>query len=349
MPLTKWLADAARALLKQRRFDRMLERTVGRASTWVSEEAVLAEAHRGLRAVIDAPPLPLRKGAPDLVSIKAAEARRLALLLPALHEDASLAMYLAETIAAVDPRDEAAFELYLAVFWLAHQPTILALKALRATNIALHMSCRPRLARAQESVSSFDAIPEASLLHIRLVGNGQDCAYRFAEGVLEVPAGDSYDQLPMKMVRAFAMLAIACDPRCVVKLDDDHRIGDAAALMRLIERSGRSRRALQTGHLYFTPHPSGHNRGWHYGKCPDHAGNHRPLTYPTPMSWASGEYGYLLNAAALRRFPWAALYYRDWLGDILYEDIAVGEIGARLGIQMQHAPLERAVSALQAY
>lgn len=349
MSIVSVLADTARSLVKQRRFDRMLERTVGAASQWGSEEAVLAVAHLGLRTVIDAPPEPLGKGAPDLVAIKAADARRLALMLPCLREHGAQALSAAADIASIDPRDEAAFSLYLAVFWLVHRRTIVALKALGATNIALHMSCRPRLSRAMESVSSFQAIPGASLQHITLVGNGEECAYHYADGLLEVPAADGYDQLPMMMARAYAMLAIACDPRCVLKLDDDHRIGDPAALMRLIEQCGRSRGALQTGHVYFTPQPSGHNRGWHYGKCPEQACNFRPMTYPTPMSWVSGEHGYLLNAAALRRFPWAVLCYRDWLGSILYEDIAVGEIGARLGIRVQHVPLARAVSAVQSY
>lgn len=349
MALLGWITAAARSRVKQHRFDRLLERTVGRAAGWTSEAEVLAEVHRGLRTVIDAAPVPLRKGSPDLVALKAADARRLVAMMPALRSDGERALRLAGDIASVDPRDEAAFALYLAVFWFVHAPVIAALKALRAEHLVLHMSCRPRLARAMESVASFDGLAAPRLAHVTLVGHGGEGFYRFDGRVLEVPAGDGYDQLPAKMASALALLAIACDPRCVIKLDDDHRVGDGAALMRLLERCARVRRPLQAGHLYFTPYPSGHNRGWHLGKCPGRPIDARPLAFPTPNCWASGEYGYLLNRAALRRMPWAALYWRDWLAAITYEDIAMGEIGARLGIDLRQAPLERAVSALHAY
>ena len=70
---------------------------------------------------------------------------------------------------------------------------------------------------------------------------------------------------------------------------------------------------------------------------------------PTPLQWAAGSAGYVLNRPALWRILWASLYYDHWLKEILYEDLALAEVAAKTGIRIVNAPLARAIGAVSEY
>jgi hypothetical protein len=347
MTLIRFLITLARERKKQQRFHKLLVETVGQAATWSSRTAPVEIAREQIQRLQTAPAVQLRKGAPDLVQIKKDLAGQLEQML-ANPGEVSTALELAEKIASIDPRDQQAYLLYLAVFWLQNEAVILALKRMAAPTLALHMTCKPRLSRADESIASFRHSNPVLMRHIKLIGNG--CHYRFDETscTLEVPAEDTYDHLPYKVVCAYAILAISGAFPVIVKLDDDHRLGNESILKRLMG-AARTSHPVQLGHLYITPFPAGHSRAWHFGKCPNKAVNDKPLSFPTPITWASGEYGYLINQASAMRFNWAHLYYRDWLLQILYEDIALGEIASKTWIRCEHVDLSAALNAKEDY
>ncbi len=337
------LKDLARTELRKRRFSSIIDRTVNPVSGWNSAEEVRGIAQKVIDAMRTAPSPNLRKGAPDLVSMKRVWATQLQELMGHA-ERSGQALVMAEQIASVDPRDLSATTLHLAVFWLHNEPVIQLLREIRAPYLALHMTCVARLDRARDSEASFASIPQNKLYHLKVVGNGQNYRFDPVKQVLEVPAADSYEHLADKVIDAYALLAIATRAKAVFKLDDDHRLGTPAALMRVLTKTARHREPVQLGTLHRLAYPAAHNRAWHFGKCKDQDLNTQPLAYPGPTSWVTGEHGYLLNRQALLRAAWAWLYYKQWLGSILYEDLALGEIADKLDIARLEQPMDEALS-----
>lgn len=324
-------ATLARQWLKHRRFDRQLAAMSdilarGTDRAWHQQHLI------NLAQVLMARPTQvLSKGEPDLAGMK----RRLAEELRDMVIHAEVlpqALEIAESLAAVDPCDAVARAVWLHAFVLCHAEAIEALSRLSAPCVALHMSCTPRLERARASSSSFSAIAPDVLRHVHLVGHGQPYAVNEDEALLKVPAQDTYEHLPSKVVDAYALLACVPAVQAVFKMDDDHRQGDPVALESLLRRVARCRHALQIGHVYHTPYPAAHSHGWHLGKCKDPAFSKVPFGFPAPLSWVTGEFGYVLNRPALLKMLWARVYYRRWLQLVVYEDVALGEIAEKLNI-----------------
>ena len=336
------LYSLGRHVAKHRRFDRVTTTLGAELSTWSSARRAHAVAQECLRVLEACAPAPLEKGAPDLLALKQAWGRALA---PLLRPDSAptSAGALADKIAAVTPLDENARRLALAVFYLCHAQRIADLRTRPAPYLALHMSCTPRLVRAQASQDSFAAIPPTQLAHLKLVGNGREYRLDLESQLLEVPALDSYEHLPAKVIDAFALLAFVPGLKAVIKLDDDHRLGEPRALLELLDWAAGHKAACQIGNLYHCAYPAAHSHGWHLGKCRDPAVAEEPFGFPAPLSWSTGEFGYIVNRPALLRMLWARLYYRRWIGTVLYEDIAMGELAEKLGIRKKHRPLDPAL------
>lgn len=347
---TKWIAGIVEAAKDRRRalaFDAHLEASVGAAVRWRhADDAVRVanDAIRELSAIAEPPP---RKGSPSKVSIRAP---LLAQLTQALQMNAfgTTELRAAERVASIDPAELAAFKLYLAVFWLSERERIDALRAFRADRIALHMTCLPRLDRAERSIASF-ALDTNALTHVRLVGSGSSNGVDVDAKLLRVATADSYECLPQKVFQGLALLALAIDPSCVLKLDDDHRLANADELTTLLDYAARAEDAVQLGEVNRTPSPSAHHRGWHFGKCARGELNERILEMPAPPQWAAGSSGYILNRGALWRVLWASLYYRQWLEEILYEDIALAEVATHTGIRIVQTPMHRAIGTVADY
>lgn len=338
----------ARNWIKQRRLDRQLTDMAnvlaqGPAKAWHAERL-----HAQLLSLLGQPATALRKGAPDLLRMKKGWAEELKVLARLGTVDES-ALAIAEKMASVDPRDELARRIWLHAFVLCHSDLIHALTPLCGAQVALHMSCVPRLDRARSSVQSFEGSSLTSLQHLCLVGHAKPYELDVSAAVLKVPALDTYEHLPSKVVDAYALLACVPGVQAVIKMDDDHRLGHAGALQRLLDKAAHSKAAVQLGHVYHTPFPAAHSHGWHLGKCKDPLFAEAPYGFPAPLSWATGEFGYVLNRPALLRMVWARLYYRRWLSQVMYEDIALGEIADKLGIVKTPAVMDHALRFEGAY
>jgi hypothetical protein len=339
--------------IKERRrndaFTAHLRASIGQAVHWQSHEEVVQYATRCLAIMRSMQAPAARKGSPSKVGIRAAD---LDVIKPALEDDSQIGteeLAAAARVASIDPEEIEAFKLYLAIFWLHNEPLIRALRAATRERIVLHMSCSPRLARAELSMQSFAGDEALNATHLKLVGNRERYAFDTTTSLLSACSDDSYECLPQKVFHGLALLTIACNPSAILKLDDDHRLKSLSELERLLSYAEDSQEALQLGEINRTPSPSAHHRAWHFGKCATADLNSKLLEMPAPSKWAAGSSGYILNRGALWRIFWASLYYRQWLDQILYEDIALAEVAAKTGIRLVHVPLSRAIGAISDY
>lgn len=327
-------------------FARHLEATIGRAVRWRRADEAIACATAEIAALQAIPEPPARKGSPSKVGIRSPH---LQLIADAVRSNAAIGspeLAAAARIASIDPSEAGAYRLYLAIAWLANSEVLAAMRTSARDRIVLHMSCVPRLARADLSIASFPA-NAAGATHLKLVGNGK--RHAFDAGLLSVAAPDSYECLPQKVFQGLSLLTLAYNPSAIVKLDDDHRLKDSSALDELLSFAASSDEAMQLGDINRTPAPSAHHRGWHFNKCTRTELNDRILEMPAPVKWAAGSAGYILNRAALWRILWASLYYRQWLEEIIYEDIALAEVATKTGIRLVNVDMNRAIGAVSEY
>lgn len=350
-PWVAGLFNLVRGRRRARHFGDHLQASVGVALQWRQREEVVACLRTQVRELLAAQPLPPSKGSPSRERIRAPDLT----FLDATCSDASAVtigseeLQAAARVASMEPANLQAFLLFLAAFWLHHQSLIESLRRSAGKRVIIHMSCAPRIARADLSIASFAAQPLPDTRHLKLIGNGNRSTFDPDTGLLSVAAADSYECLPQKMFQGLAFVAMACDPDCILKLDDDHRLKSAAALERLFDFAASSEEPMQMGLVNHTLMPSGHHRAWHFGKCADPGLNDRILAVPAPLHWAAGSAGYILNRPALWRVLWASLYYDRWLDGILYEDLALAETSAKTGIRVVNAPLGQAVGAVSEY
>ncbi|HMN45739.1 MAG TPA: hypothetical protein PKE27_14270 [Povalibacter sp.] len=349
-----WVAgffDRARERRRSRHFGEHLQASIGMAVRWRRREAAVACLCTQVSELLAVRPPPPRKGSPSRITIREPDLSRIeaACRNPATIEIGADELQAAARVASLDPANVRAFQLYLAACWLHHEPLLASLRQVLSERIVIHMSCAPRLARANLSIASFASQRLPRVSHLKLIGNGDHSTFDAANGLLAVAAADSYESLPQKMFQGLALLVMACDPQCILKLDDDHRLRSAAALTPLFDFAAASREPMQMGQINRVLIPSAHHRAWHFGKCVDPDLNERILAAPTPLQWAAGSAGYLLNRPALWRILWASLYYDRWLNEILYEDLALAEVAAKTGIRIVNAPLARAIGAVSEY
>jgi hypothetical protein len=347
------IAAAVYEGLQSRRRDRAfaahLDRSIGVAVNWSDGKAVRSIAAAEVERLLTMRDTVIRKGSPPLDRLRAADLQMLRGVLSAacngpLQQDAMTA---AARVASLAPADGGAFVLYLACLWLQNETTLRALRGSLASRIVLHLTCQPRLARAEASIASFPA--QRDLSHLKLVGAGTEYRLDARSLSLGVPSGDGYECLPQKVFHGLALLTLACNPQGILKIDDDHRLRSASALDALFADASSAREPLQFGAINRTPLPAAHHRAWHFGKCAAAESNSRILEMPTPARWAAGSAGYLLNRPALWRILWASLYYRGWLDAILYEDIALAEVATKTGIRLVQAPMSQAIAAVAEY
>ena len=138
-------------------------------------------------------------------------------------------------------------------------------------------------------------------------------------------AGDGQLRAPARQDdRRLCVAAFVPSLKAVIKLDDDHRLGDPRALLELLGWAAGHKAACQIGNLYLRLPGSPQSR---------------------LATWSTGEFDYILNRPALLRMLCARLYYRRWIGTVLYEDIAMGEPADKLGIRKNPRPLDGTLRA----
>jgi hypothetical protein len=347
--LVAQLVERSKDRQRARAFATYLHETLGVAVGWQSRSTVVAHAREQL-ARLQAIPAPApRKGSPSKVAIRAPD---LALIAAHLDQERPIdeeALSAAARVASVDPEERTAFGLYLAILWLNNESVVQALRTATRKRIVLHMTCVPRLLRADLSIQSFAGDEALAATHLKLVGNDERYAFDATNSLVSAHSKDSYECLPQKVFYGLALLTLACNPECILKLDDDHRLKATAELDRLLTFASSSSEPMQLGEVNWTSSPSAHHRAWHFEKCANASLNHQLLEMPAPTKWAAGSSGYILNRPALWRILWASLYYRQWLDQILYEDIALAEVASKTGIRIVHVPLSRAIGAVSEY
>jgi hypothetical protein len=345
--------DLVRRHRKKKRYATVLQEIYGEAVQWVSFMEVKRIVFSIAQRISEAPvPQQLMKGEPDLSPI---QRRCASIILDCIDwpEDSAKGQDMlraAQKLASLFPDDIDAFRLYVAVFWIVNYTVITSLRdAIRTPYVAVHMTCRPRMERAASSIVSFAAIPSYALAHVTLIGNGSTFAFDAGKNILEVPAGDAYEHLPAKVFSCYQILVMSCNPACIIKLDDDHRLANPKDMLALLYRATRHREPVQLGFLRRLKIPSANSRGWHIGKCADEIISQQPWEMPAPLTFICGGLGYVLNRPALWRMAWATLYYRQWLDAIPgYEDVAVGEVAEKTWIRKLHSPIN-AISAITDY
>lgn len=345
------ILETSRNRKRDRLFSDYLDQSIGAASRWKDRDQVRRAAQSQIEHLQSLPEQPAKKGFPSIGPIRAQDLATLSVALSAAcHRPISeMEVAAAGRVASLKPEDAGAFTLYLATLWLSNEELIHALRASTHQRIVLHMTCWPRLQRADRSIASFASDTSGSLTHLKLVGTGGRYSFDANEKILGVPSADDYEDLPPKVFQAFAMLALACNPQCVLKLDDDHRLLNSRTLDELLTSAAHASEAVQYGQVHRTTLPSSHHRAWHFGKCRDAAVGSRILEMPTPHKWSAGSAGYILNRPAIWRVLWGSLYYGRWLSEILYEDMALGEVAAKTGIRLVTVPIESAINAVSEY
>src|SRR4030095_1008268 len=218
--------DRIRTIRMKRRFSALLHESIGEAVKWssLSEVQDIARAQATLISTLQTDPLV--KGAPDHYAIRRLQSDRILKQIER-NEPMGTILDLAAKVASIHPGDHpgdiTGFRLYLGVFWIMNYNTIQCLRNVRSPYIALHMTCWPRIRRAEQSIESFPMIPPSVLTHLKLVGTGEEYPFDAATGILGVPSSDAYEALPAKVFSALLIITLACNPECVLKLDDDMR------------------------------------------------------------------------------------------------------------------------------
>lgn len=345
------IVEMARSRQCDRRFTAHLVESIGAATQWRSAQDVREFAYGEVLRLQSVTTASTKKGAPSIPRIRADD---LSYLAAALQPGAAQPLgkgqlAAAAKIASLDPADAGAFSVYLAVLWLINAKVIAALRESLPGRIAVHVTCLPRLHRAERSIENFATGVDCQLAHVKVVGTGDGYAFDTDRQLLGVPSADNYESLPAKIFRAFAILALACNPQSLLKLDDDHRLLDAKALDKLLRSAATAHDPVQYGEVNRVALPSSHHRAWHFGKCANPEVGARVLEMPTPRRWATGEAGYILNRPAIWRVLWGSLYYSRWLDEILYEDVALAELAARTGIRVVSTQMSYAVTTTSDY
>ena len=295
----------------------------------------------------DVPPPPV-KGYPDMKEPTLRIAERLQRCLRS--GDYLDALALAHELAALDMSDARAFELFLESFSFVNAAAISAARAFLKPKVIAHVSCVPRIERAFASCKSFAAAEADGVSQIVVVGSGDGGRFQFdaGRGVLTVPASDSYEHLPSKVVAAMFFLSLCGGVEGVLKVDDDHRLHSRTEMMRGFRRL-RHDRPLQIGKLARIGILGLHPRAWHFEKSSDPGLNARPYTLPGTTRWANGANGYYLNDLALRLMLWSYVYFPEYIRIGLYEDMTVSDLIERQGGRLASMEMERALTAVDHY
>ena len=263
--------------------------------------------------------------------------------------DATTALSTAHRLAASDMLNDETFGLYVDLVAHLSADAFAAARPRLRRNTVLHLSCQPRVERAERSCVSFALALGDAVGQIIVVGDPTSVLYRYdsERNVLSVPAADSYEHLPAKMVAALSFLCW-CGVEAVLKVDDDHRLKDAGALARSF-RSVASSRPVQAGIVDELDALGTFNRTWHYGKCSDPTLNARPHSHPMTTRWVNGARGYFMNRLALRSMMWSGVYFAGHIDASLYEDMAISDLVERQGGRLEPMPMDRILGTVDGY
>jgi hypothetical protein len=293
------------------------------------------------------------KGQPDVTTIQAELVQNLCAALADVQLEETFdyrqACAIARHLAAVNVRNEMSYQLFLALFSMSNLAVMQQLADYLGAHVVLHMSCVPRLDRATASVDSFRVLePDVSQLIVVGAGQHAQLAFDSARGVLYLPVSDAYEHLPAKMVTAAFVLGLLPGVRCVLKVDDDHRLADAAATRKLFARYSQSE-PVQAGMIEAARYHGAYARAWHFGKCQAVELNAKPYSLMGEREWINGAGGYFLSRGALDILVWSYIYFEDTIMDGLYEDMTLSALLRRNLCKLNELRMTRCVTTVAGY
>ena len=205
--------------------------------------------------------------------------------------------------------------------------------------LVVHVSCRPKLAIAESSSSSF-ADPTSEVETLRIIGDESfpENKFHFDTGrrLLIVPANDAYEGLPTKVIKSFLFMGLACIRVPILKLDDDIICDDLAALKivlsQVLAKSDYGGRVLSPATRLSD------SQFWHFGKCENPDINFRPDGMFFFFPYVAGAC-YWLSGEAINLLSKVALLQDRYFETELYEDRAVGTALNYYGIRPYHYDL----------
>jgi len=292
--------------------------------------------------------LPPVKGHPDIATIRNRYTSDIASSRAAGDDRSAVAS--ARQLASLDMRDGATFKLFTAMITGLNAAALQAARASLKSNVVMHITCVPRLVRASTSVGSFTPVETFGISQVVVVGSEHKNEFSFDRDsmTLTVPAPDSYEHLPGKLIAAMAFLGLCGQVKAVLKVDDDHCLKSGTALLKAMNRVRRAT-PVQAGELVDSGALGLHSRTWHFGKTADKALGTRPHSLIGPSRWANGAAGYLINAASLRLMYWSYVYFEEQIERSLYEDMVVSDLIERQGGYLLDFPMGRILSAVEEY
>lgn len=320
---------------------------------WSSTSTVerMDEVRAALRSVIEADcTAPNKKGLPNTNALKRDFALDISMRLDQKSVVDSDLLDRAHRLAAIDMSDRSAFDAYVGLARIANADALHAARAALSSRVIVHLSCRARLDRARASCESFASLEARGISQVTIVGNDSTpvCHFDEATHVLTVPAPDSYEHLPAKVVAAMFFFALCGNIQTVLKVDDDHRLNDVAQLERGFAKVAR-KYPVQMGMRNNIGVLGNHVRVWHFGKCSDPTLNPRPFTLPGTTRWINGAKGYFVNRAALRLLFWSQIYFPDYIRLGLYEDMTISDLLERQGARLVDADMSRILKTVDQY
>lgn len=311
----------------------------------------LGEVTEILDAVIDqseSDDPPTSKGHPDVLSIKRAMALEIRERLPS--GTPQRIWRESQRLASMDVSDGLTFSLYLSLTRMINREALDAARLSFRRNVVMHLSCMDRIERAVASCRSFDRAEAEDVSQVIVVGATRIDRFDFDPDrrLLTVPASDSYEHLPSKVLAAMFFFCLCENVNAVLKVDDDHRLVSRHELMRGFSRMQYSL-PLQLGQLTRIRALGLHPRVWHFGKASDAKVDSTVFTYPGTTRWANGASGYFVNRCALHLLLWSYVYFQDYIMHGLYEDMVVSDLIDRQGGRLAGMEMGRVLSTVEAY
>jgi hypothetical protein len=206
--------------------------------------------------------------------------------------------------------------------------------------LVTHVSCRPKLALAEFSSSSFFD-PTSEIETLRVIGDESVPDYKFHfdadRRLLVVPGNDAYEGLLAKVVKFYLFMGLSCLTIPVLKLDDDVICNDPTELKTaakdVLSKSDYGGRVLPPATRL-----GDHIQFWHFGKCRDADMNFRPDGMFFFFPYAAGAC-YWLSGAAINVLSKVALLHDRYFETEFCEDRAVGAALNYYGIRPYHYDL----------
>ena len=266
------------------------------------------------------------------------------------------AAHLAARLASFDMRDAASYEIFIGLLRLANHDVLVSARKINVPYVVLHVSCAARVPRARDSVASFlpsegVGVKGVGVGHVIVVGSKAAQCFDFdpSSAILTVPAGDSYEQLPAKVVAALTFLSLLGSVRAVLKVDDDHRLTSYAAMSKMFLRLDLEGRPAQAGELLDVGLLGLNSRVWHFGKTTDAETSRRPFTFAGTSRYIKGSGGYFLNVTSLALMRWSYVYFTAYVESNLYEDLTVSDLIERQGGRLMDVDMQKLLATHSAY